>query len=863
MERKPTGFICVALVCLALLCAFLVVLIHPGHLFQQVTLFRGDALGYYGLDQQEEGYLLFAQAEKSNHNLLVPYDQEGFRLRVLDLFRDNSGQIYGVMAYQDQNLPQNPDTMVLCRWDFSQGSLVEVAEVSDLGEYAGSYESGSGVSSLLFLTEGGLSSYTLSLDKQGDFPLAPGEIHDLVPYAQGALVQDHQGALFLSTQEGLHQVSLEALDLSLKNVNFMAYQDSIAFYNLDKKAYYQVSPQGGGYGVSLEPTLNRALGELPSWASLPGLLYQEAQGIFTGLSLDNAVQVPVLYGDSSALFDRIPQSNQEKQLLFVAVFLPCLLVFALLWLIFTGKLVLGQGITLWFLVLVFGVLWLFASHRWAKDYDWTENQQLTIEGYYRTVTEYAKSKETELPEDSPLEVWIRTAEALNSQKDTLFQGLGAQVTDIAFYQVEGQELYSLWAGQLAPAPIDYRLPPVQCQALYTSVQSNQVVIQDFFYHESQELLVEPLYNRQGDLLAVLEIRISTQEINRENQEKQQGYLQGFFLCHLMLLLLILLVVWWNTRKLSRVHDTIEEILEGDLDARIPPLGSGEIGHLAQTFNQMCGQIQEKISHLQGFHQACQGFFSPFLFQQLHPQGILQTRPSDTALIQGVTLQVFFQEETFPADLLEPIQKQATILRLTPQRIKALVKDPGQSVELALCLCQYYQHQDKPGFHLLLRKETEGIGIFGGETTRHLSFLSSSKTFSKEMVSLLAALDLRVVVTRETLSQVGQESTFRLRLLGYIMLQSGKTESLFELLEATPQEEMRLKLDTKVLLEEGIAFLVAGEKALASKRFMEVLQKNPQDKVAQFYLRQYQEGAPSFYLYAEEGKEYQEKEGNKP
>lgn len=50
----------------------------------------------------------------------------------------------------------------------------------------------------------------------------------------------------------------------------------------------------------------------------------------------------------------------------------------------------------------------------------------------------------------------------------------------------------------------------------------------------------------------------------------------------------------TSRRIRRLTEVVERVTQGDLDARIHSLGSGEIGQLAQAFNRMADKLQKQI-----------------------------------------------------------------------------------------------------------------------------------------------------------------------------------------------------------------------------------------------------------------------------
>lgn len=130
-----------------------------------------------------------------------------------------------------------------------------------------------------------------------------------------------------------------------------------------------------------------------------------------------------------------------------------------------------------------------------------------------------------------------------------------------------------------------------------------------------------------------------------------------------------------------------------------------------------------------------------------------------------------------------------------------------------------------------------LGIVGGKKRIDGTVISDAVNLGSRLESLTKLYGVSILISEKTLLNLEEAYKYNYRFLDRVNVK-GKKESvgLFEIFDGDPEEQKGLKKQTKSKFEEAI-FLYFQEKFAAAKQIMsEILQINPEDKVAQFYLQ---------------------------
>lgn len=129
-----------------------------------------------------------------------------------------------------------------------------------------------------------------------------------------------------------------------------------------------------------------------------------------------------------------------------------------------------------------------------------------------------------------------------------------------------------------------------------------------------------------------------------------------------------------------------------------------------------------------------------------------------------------------------------------------------------------------------------IGIIGDENRLNAGVVSDTVNTASRMEGLTKFYGAPLVISENTLKRIEDPRRYHHRFLGKVQVK-GKTKPLevFEIIEANGKEIFELKRKSQGDYEAGLKYFFDREFTSASVHFKRVLDMNPQDKTAKFYL----------------------------
>ncbi len=162
---------------------------------------------------------------------------------------------------------------------------------------------------------------------------------------------------------------------------------------------------------------------------------------------------------------------------------------------------------------------------------------------------------------------------------------------------------------------------------------------------------------------------------------------------------------------------------------------------------------------------------------------------------------------------------------------------GRSVEFGISfLREFYEGSVLQSLQagILIHCSDFLYGVAGNERQSFPFLLSEEKAELERFAAWFRGMDLRLVITAEVLEQEKPQGTHR--YLGYLFLDRvGKRLDLYEVLDACPQAERRLKTDTAEKFGKALELFYQHDFYLARGGFSDIMKANPDDRMARWYL----------------------------
>lgn len=130
----------------------------------------------------------------------------------------------------------------------------------------------------------------------------------------------------------------------------------------------------------------------------------------------------------------------------------------------------------------------------------------------------------------------------------------------------------------------------------------------------------------------------------------------------MSVLLFLVVANPLARRLARLRDASGKIAAGDYSIRLPEEDNDDVGLLARAFNDMAGQVQERIAELQAsrqrFHNIADYTYDVECW--FGPNGRLLWINKSVERLTGYTVEECLADREFPFSLIHPDDRKAAL-----------------------------------------------------------------------------------------------------------------------------------------------------------------------------------------------------------
>jgi class 3 adenylate cyclase len=129
-----------------------------------------------------------------------------------------------------------------------------------------------------------------------------------------------------------------------------------------------------------------------------------------------------------------------------------------------------------------------------------------------------------------------------------------------------------------------------------------------------------------------------------------------------------------------------------------------------------------------------------------------------------------------------------------------------------------------------------VGMIGEELRMQGDAFSDNVNLTSRLEGLNKFYGTSMIISEDTLRQLKQPVTYKMRYLGKAIVKGRETPlGLYEVYQGLPDEITSLKDATKADFERGIQFYTSGKFAEARQAFNAVLDRDPKDKTAQYYL----------------------------
>ncbi len=138
-----------------------------------------------------------------------------------------------------------------------------------------------------------------------------------------------------------------------------------------------------------------------------------------------------------------------------------------------------------------------------------------------------------------------------------------------------------------------------------------------------------------------------------------------------------------------------------------------------------------------------------------------------------------------------------------------------------------------------------LGTVGGSSRLDTTVVGDAVNLSARLQDLTKVYQAPLLISHNTLASLQEPMKYALRLIDQGKVR-GKTQTVgvFEVFETDPPEQKQSKLATKSVIETAVSYYYTGAIDKAKSLFLDCIQKNQGDRVAQVYLQRCQNSEPA-------------------
>ena len=420
---------------------------------------------------------------------------------------------------------------------------------------------------------------------------------------------------------------------------------------------------------------------------------------------------------------------------------------------------------------------------------------------------------------------------------------------------------------MGPSEYDEYLMPIEniyssedCKLFYDALNNSETktgTIEN--YCGTWITCVFPVVNSSGETVGLLTTLLDIDSLNFETAFAIGRY--AVIAC-VSLGVLIILIYYFFKKVLQPLTDlkvSFKEVAVGNYAVRLVGMANDEFADINSTFNKMCEEISNYVYNLKIVKSNYNKFVPESVYRIFDETNIGKINVGDfvednyTFVMQNIGQFQFDGSELLQKEIVDFTSQLFRIVNkcvnknggvmvsssLGMEILQAIFeKDGSKAVDYALNVLGDIEIGFENLKHInsisLIHKSKTVFGISGDEDNAFPIVNSEGANDLMRHLFKLKDAGVKVVATDAVLEDIKEK--YSTRYIGFVMSQDfEKRYELFEVLDACETTEKSKKISTKKAFEAGLKLFYDNNFYQARAEFSRVLQENPEDRIAKWYL----------------------------
>ncbi|MDA3900292.1 MAG: HAMP domain-containing protein [Spirochaetes bacterium] len=377
--------------------------------------------------------------------------------------------------------------------------------------------------------------------------------------------------------------------------------------------------------------------------------------------------------------------------------------------------------------------------------------------------------------------------------------------------------------------------------------------------------IGPVYDKDGNIVALLEIGKDYVNFTQENERLFRKFMINVGIISFIFIVMFSAFSYLMLISIRKLNNGAMQISKGSLDVEIKPRGNDEVTDLTNAFNAMALSIRTKVSEIITLNQAYHRFVPEQFLTFLSKESIVdialgdQIQKSMTILFSDIRSFTTLSEKMSPKEnfnflnnylsSIGPVirENEGFIDKYIGDAVMALFPNSADTaIDAAISMSRKIDEFNKQRKLEELNPIASGIGIhtgmlmlgiLGEEMRIDSTVISSNVNLASRLEGLTKKFGASIIISQSTKKQLVNRNRYTLRFLGELQVK-GTTEDIgiYEVLDALPEKEKIIKIETKKEFEEAISLLAECKLDDAHKLFKRLYRKNRSDLAFTFYLK---------------------------